>query len=99
MSLYFAERQRCFFTVEAGRMDSSNSWDTQRGEHPDIRIREPISSPLLTEVRWLAPVRPRAKIGGGYIIVCATMTRSGVVATPITYLRQSRTRPRCETHR
>ncbi len=81
-------------------MDSSNSWDTQRGDHPDIRIREPISPPLLTEVRWLAPMCPQTKIGGGgYIIVYTPVTQSGAVVTSITYLRQSRTRPRCETHR
>ncbi len=69
-------------------MDSSNSWDTQCSDHLDIRIREPISSPLLTEVRRLAPVCPQTKIvGGGCIIVYSSVTRSGAVVHPITYLR------------
>ncbi len=68
-------------------MDSSNSRDTQCSDHLDIRIREPISSPLLTEVRRLAPARPRTKIGGGYIIAYTPVTRSGAVVTSITFLR------------
>jgi len=68
-------------------MDSSNSRDTQCSDHLDIRIREPISSPLLTEVRRLAPVCPQTKIVGGYIIVYSSVTRSGAVVHPITYLR------------
>ncbi len=80
-------------------MDSSNSRDTQCSDHLDIRIREPISSPLLTEVRRLAPVCPQTKIVGGYIIVYSPVTQSGAVVTSTTYLRQSRTRPRREPHR
>lgn len=88
MSLHFPERQGCSFTVEAGRMNSSNSWDTQCGDHPDIRIREPISFPLLTEVRRFALVCPQTRIGdGGYIIVYSSVTQSGAVVNPITYLR------------